>query len=70
MKASGSESTLSLIDFQRNPQVLAITAHWPGGFEPSAALALGFARDDEATGFDAAVEEFKRELEREGKLKI
>lgn len=38
-------------------------AAWPGSFDNTAALALGFERDDERKGFEDAVRDFKAELE-------
>lgn len=59
-------STLRLTrfrSFSSSLQVLAITAHWPGGFDPSYALSLGFGQDDPETGFLTASQTFKEELE-------
>lgn len=36
---------------------------WPGAFNSDAALSLGFKQDDERTGFEDAVRDFKRELD-------
>jgi hypothetical protein len=35
---------------------------WPGAFDNTVALALGFEQDDPKTGFMAAVQDFKDSL--------
>ncbi|KAL7421499.1 hypothetical protein Q5752_003268 [Cryptotrichosporon argae] len=52
----------SLVTFRRDPAVLAIMQTWPGAFDNTDALALGFEQDDPATGFASAVGDFKAEL--------
>lgn len=59
----GGEDKRKFVEYKRDAQVLAITAHWPGGFDPSNALKLGFAQDDPETGFETASQTFKEELE-------
>lgn len=41
---------------------MAIMSAWPGAFDNTAALALGFQQDDPITGFMEAVRDFKESL--------
>jgi hypothetical protein len=65
LEAVAGPKPLELITYERDERVVAIVESWPGSFVNDGAVGMGFRRDDEATGFETAVREFKAELEQQ-----
>lgn len=59
----GGQSAVDLLRFKKDPLVIAIAMTWPGAFDNTFALSLGFEQDDPKTGFLEAVKDFKKNLE-------
>ncbi|EIW68076.1 NAD-dependent epimerase/dehydratase [Tremella mesenterica] len=58
----GGEEALKLVHWKRDPVVVRICLTWPGDFDSSESVALGFEQDDTKTGFSSAVGDFKELL--------
>ena len=59
----GGPEALKLVTYKPDEKVLAIVKSWPGAFDNTEAIKLGFEVDDEKTGFASAVQDFKDELD-------
>ncbi|ORY88974.1 hypothetical protein BCR35DRAFT_288247 [Leucosporidium creatinivorum] len=58
----GGKQALDLVTYEKDPKVIHIMQSWPGAFDNTVALGLGFVQDDPKTGFMLAVEDFKAGL--------
>ncbi|KAM0755428.1 NAD(P)-binding protein [Meredithblackwellia eburnea MCA 4105] len=59
LEAVGGKKALDLVTYKKDEAVMHIMSAWPGAFDNTAAIALGFVQDDPKTGFMAAVKDFK-----------
>ncbi|ORY32634.1 hypothetical protein BCR39DRAFT_523291 [Naematelia encephala] len=58
----GGKEKLDLVEFKKDPAVIAICQTWAGDYDSSDAQAMGFQVDDTTSGFSDAVKDFKDEL--------
>lgn len=59
---AGGQKALDLIEFKKNPAVIAICETWAGDYDASGPLGLGFAVDDRQQGYAQAVADFQETL--------
>jgi len=62
LKHAGGQKALDLVKFEKDAKVIAICETWPGNFDNTIALSMGFKVDDPKTGFADAVGDFVQEL--------
>lgn len=60
---AGGQKALDLIEFKRDPAVIAICKTWAGDYDGSGPMSLGFAVDDRQQGYAQAVADFQKTLE-------
>lgn len=65
LEAVAGPEPLKLISYKRDERVVAIVESWPGSLVNDGATRMGFRRDDETTGYETAVREFKAEIEQQ-----
>jgi hypothetical protein len=59
---AGGQKALDLIEFKKDPAVIAICKTWAGDYDAKGPLSLGFAVDDRQKGYAEAVADFQKGL--------
>ncbi|KAJ9094827.1 hypothetical protein QFC20_006805 [Naganishia adeliensis] len=62
VEQAGGQKALDLIEFKKDPAVIAICKTWAGDYDGTGPMSLGFAVDDRQRGYAEAVADFQKTL--------